>query len=233
MAYDKLKRTRLTDKVVKIIYDELCNGKLKAGDKLASEIELSEQLGIARTTIREAYSQLIGLGLVERGNYGLYVTKDPTKSVQAGLGSLLLKNWELSKLFEARMAIEGEIIMIACEKASNNDIRALREINEQMRCFNNDEKNYWKKDMEFHNKIVEICDNEILSSMRQIVYDMFEKFEEQVTQLESVKQRTYQWHADIVTAFENKDGEKARVVTYESFAASEEGLSLLGVNIDT
>lgn len=56
------------------IGSQILNGKLAAGDKLPTERELVEQLGVSRTVLREALSGLEALGLLEtRGTRGRWV----------------------------------------------------------------------------------------------------------------------------------------------------------------
>ena len=52
--------------VVEWVRDNIANGTLKSGDRLMSEMELSEQFGVSRQTIRHATGELVNEGLLTR-----------------------------------------------------------------------------------------------------------------------------------------------------------------------
>ena len=51
--------------IMRQITDAIAGGRLKPGDKLASHLELSEQLVIAPLTVKKAYDELEALGYIE------------------------------------------------------------------------------------------------------------------------------------------------------------------------
>jgi len=227
MAFQKVTRTRLVDKVVESIYNQISNGSLRAGDKLPGEIALGEQLGVARPTVREAIGQLIGLGLIERGEYGVLVAQVPTTAVAAKLAPMLLANWETRQLYEARMAIEGEIAVLACARASRKDIEELTRLNRLMLEQCEDDRCYWELDMAFHQLVAKTCGNDILISMHDIINDLFKKYEKSIITLAEIKRKTHEWHAGLIEAFKKKDSARARNIMRTSLEASEDALIAL------
>jgi GntR family transcriptional regulator, transcriptional repressor for pyruvate dehydrogenase complex len=227
MAFLKVTRTRLVDKVVESIYNQISNGTLRAGDKLPGEVALGEQLGVARPTVREAIGQLIGLGLIVRGEYGVLVAQVPTSAVAAKLAPMLLANWETRQLYEARMAIESEIAVLACARAARKDIDELTRLNLLMLEQCDDDHSYWELDMAFHRLVAKMCGNDILISMHDIIDDLFRKYEKSIITLEEIKKRTHAWHAGLIEAFRKKDGAQARNIVKTSLQASEEALIAL------
>lgn len=225
MTLPKLSKTRLADKAVKIIYNLISIGKFKPGEKLPGEIQLGEEMGIARTTVREALGQLIGLGLINRGENGMFVSQAPASYVQSRIAPLLLENWEIRKLFESRIIIEGELAVLASARVKKEDINYLKKINDQMLSEYNNGLNYWEKDVMFHDNLAKFADNEILNSMRNILWDMFKKYEKNVMELDSVKKATHKWHSDLIDAVEKQDAYRIRNVIRVSLEASEKGVS--------
>src|SRR5699024_918890 len=69
-----LSRT-ISSEIVSIIKDNLLRGALKPGDKLPTEKELMEQLGVSRTPVREAVKILEAIGVIQikRGE-GMFIT---------------------------------------------------------------------------------------------------------------------------------------------------------------
>ena len=62
--------------IINIIKNKLINGEILPGDKLPTEAELVEQLGVSRTPIREAIKILEAIGIIEikRGE-GMFIQK--------------------------------------------------------------------------------------------------------------------------------------------------------------
>ena len=72
----------LVDRVAEVLSDEITSGRLSPGDRLPSEVQLVEQLGVSRTVVREAVSRLRNAGLVEpRQGSGVFVLAPRVKPV--------------------------------------------------------------------------------------------------------------------------------------------------------
>jgi GntR family transcriptional repressor for pyruvate dehydrogenase complex len=230
VKFSKISKTRLVDKVVEDLYFKISDGTLLPGDKLPGEIALSESLGVGRPTIREAIGQLIGLGLLHRGRYGVFVAQAPSPTVKAKLAPMLLENWEIRKLYEARMVVEGEIAVLACLRATPRHLEKLRELNQLMLEQSDDANHYWELDDQFHQLVAQMSDNTILLTMHQSIRDLFRKYEMSVNTLESIRKQTYVWHTSLIEAFTRKDTEAVRRVVHQSLSASEDALTALQKN---
>jgi len=230
VKFSKISKTRLIDKVVEQLYSKIISGDLLPGEKLPSEISLSRSLGVARPTVREAIGQLIGLGLLYRGRYGVYVAKLPTSTIRAKLAPMLLENWEIRKLYEARMVIEGEIAVLACIRATSQQIERMKELNSMILDHSNDENDYWKLDDQFHQLVAEIADNDILLMVHQSIRDLFKKYEMSVNKLDTIKANTFEWHASLIEAFSNKNIDSVRKIIYQSLTESEHALTIIQRN---
>lgn len=68
VEFASIPKVDLSDAVVEQIRDAVLLGHLRPGDTLPSERELAVQLGVNRTTVREALLRLELLGLIDRGH---------------------------------------------------------------------------------------------------------------------------------------------------------------------
>jgi GntR family transcriptional regulator len=76
----------LYDLAIDAVSDLINNGQFAPGDKLPPETELAEQLGISRSTLREAIGYLESRGVVHRKHgVGLFVAHPIHKTPQRGL----------------------------------------------------------------------------------------------------------------------------------------------------
>ena len=77
---------RLAESIRQAIQD----GRLKAGEQLPSEPEFAEQLGVSRTTLRDAVRMLVSEGTLERRRgVGTFVANNPLINIQEGLETLV------------------------------------------------------------------------------------------------------------------------------------------------
>ncbi len=137
-----------------LVYEELrnaiMNGDMKPGTRMM-EIELADSMGVSRTPIREAIRKLEKEGLV---------TIEPRKG--AYVSTITMQN--IIDIIQVRGTLEGLAAEITATKISPEQVEELREISE---AFNKalgegDTKGMIASDTLFHQKIVEIADNQLL-----------------------------------------------------------------------
>jgi GntR family transcriptional repressor for pyruvate dehydrogenase complex len=224
MKLPRLQRSRLTDQVAEVLYNKITNGELRPGEKLPSEMELSEQLGVARPTVREALSRLIGLGLVTRSGYNMMVAEAPDLAVRAGLVPLFLEQWEIRELYEARILIECDLVSLAIVKATPENIRELREINAKLRDADLSENSYWTNDMQFHSQIASMSGNAVMIAISEIINDIFKRYQSNVEELHAIQAATYKQHEELIDAIERRDEQAAREIVIRTLSGSEKAL---------
>jgi GntR family transcriptional repressor for pyruvate dehydrogenase complex len=120
---------RLADKVASAVTDSIVSGRLAPGDKLPSERELCAQFGVSRPVVREAVRSLIAKGLLaDNPRRGHVVSALGRDTVTESL-TLYLRGQRLDyrKLMEARTVVEVENAGLAAERASPEQVQALRD----------------------------------------------------------------------------------------------------------
>ncbi|MBW8706659.1 putative L-lactate dehydrogenase operon regulatory protein [Streptomyces sp. MBT84] len=122
--------SRVSQLIVDQIRMLLKEERLQPGDRLPSERELCTQFGVSRVTVREALRSLEASGLVEirlgaRG--GAFVTAPSSRRVGEGLADLLsLSPLTATEVTEARLVFELGIVPLIIERATEEDLDALR-----------------------------------------------------------------------------------------------------------
>lgn len=113
-----LKRTTMTERAAEEIKKYLISGQVKPGDKLLTETEFADQLGVGRSTVREAIRTLQAMGYVElrpgRGAFAVITSPDDEFSMRENAiryfkgnqGSLndFLEVWNLIEPYAASLA---------------------------------------------------------------------------------------------------------------------------------
>lgn len=231
MKLPKLARSTLVDQTVDVLYQQILKGEIKPGDKLPGELEMGKQLGVARTTVREAYSHLIGLGILERKENGIYVTTEPSSIIDSKLSSFILMNWELHQFYEARKILESELAYLAAERATPDDIDRLNKINEYFKENEIEDDDYWKYDRMFHLELAELADNDILFSMYKLLMEIYKKFENDIFKLnKSGVRNPYVTHKNIIEAIKDNDPIRSKQLVLEMLSSAEKDLVRLKVN---
>jgi GntR family transcriptional repressor for pyruvate dehydrogenase complex len=107
-------------------------GEFVPGQQLPSERELATQLGVSRTTVREALQRLHAAGYVTtrrgRGGGTFVQTDAGTAESEEMIRRALLPAWEeLTEVLDFRQLIEQQIARTAAERRDDNDIKVIRE----------------------------------------------------------------------------------------------------------
>lgn len=188
----------------------LVEKRFRTGDKLPNELELAQELGISRVTLREAVRILCTRGIVEiRRGRGTFVTANGnTMADLTPLGNLAVSNRDL---LEIRMMAEPAVAYYAAKRASAEEKRRIRELSDRIEhILTNDRDNIQERlrlEQDFHNAIASASHNpfmnQLLPIMNKSIYNDVVHVEESVTY-------SLQDHREIVHFIEIGDAEGAK-----------------------
>lgn len=160
-------------------------GSITPGDRLPPERDLAAQLGISRTSLRQALSALEALGVLEiRHGAGVYVRDTEPDQMTHSLAVVLVEqNRRLPEVMEARMALERFISGLAAGRRTNEDVGRARAALAAM------EKDIEagglgaEADAEFHAAIAAAAHNRVLEGlMARLAEDIARVREESLSQ---------------------------------------------------
>ncbi|WHH59862.1 FadR/GntR family transcriptional regulator [Petroclostridium sp. X23] len=165
----------IVDTVVQRITDAITGGELKPGDKIPTEIEMSESFGVGRNSIREAIKILTALGVLEiiRPN-GTYVSsKFSEKMIDPLVYYLILEKDSSAAVIELRRFFEVGILELAIQKVGVEDIKRLEDIvSELIKEVSQENKDYEKIadiDLAFHKEVIQITRNPLMNKIGDII----------------------------------------------------------------
>jgi GntR family transcriptional repressor for pyruvate dehydrogenase complex len=119
----------LTDQAIDRVKDMLLTGELQPGDRLPPEKELSERLGLSRSSLREAVKalEIIRVLDVRRGD-GTYVTSLRPDVLLEALSFVadVQQDASVLELLEVRRILEPEAAALATVRAQPSDVAELR-----------------------------------------------------------------------------------------------------------
>ena len=90
MTFQPIKTKKIYEEIMEQIRQMIAQGDLKPGDKLPSERELADTLGVSRTSVREALTALGALGIIDvKSGEGTFIRRSNDSETFEPLGLLL------------------------------------------------------------------------------------------------------------------------------------------------
>ncbi|MFQ5962146.1 MAG: FadR/GntR family transcriptional regulator [Candidatus Methylomirabilales bacterium] len=206
-----VRKTKVYEDIVAQLKDLIAEGKLKPGDQLPSERELSETFQVSRASVREAIRSLESMGLIEiRQGEGTYVAS----SVETLLASIAFaiqhQRDPLIQVFEARKILEPAIAALAAERATAEEMGQLETIlDEQARQIAEGETGV-EADTRFHSALADAAKNDVLLRLNEAIVDRLRETRERSLQTEGRPPRSLAGHREILHAIHSKDPAQAR-----------------------
>ncbi len=207
-----VEKKRAYEDIVKQILSLIEKGRLKRGDQLPVERELSEAFKVSRATVREAIFSLESMKLVQRRQGdGTYVIASSEEAlVQPLAGALFHEKDDIIDIFSIRKIVEPEMAQLASEHATPEEISELEEVlREQERKVRNAEDPV-QADAEFHHLLARMAKNRVLERLLLALLDLLGKTREKYLQTEERVEKSLQGHQAILAAIKNGNGTAAR-----------------------
>jgi DNA-binding FadR family transcriptional regulator len=222
----KVTKISLVDEVIRALRQMLEKDIWTAGSKLPSELELSRQLGVGRSTIREALRVLGHLGLVEsRTGLGTYVTQQTISNNPIELPQTAET---LVELFEFRKAIEIPAARLAAERRTTRQMKEIREAWD--RCAqavqSNSATEFARLDFLFHLSIVKASQNRFFISAYEGLIEAFKGNVKLILGQGQLRSMLH-FHDVLIEAIANGDADHAEHAVRDNFVETDVRLGLL------
>jgi len=169
------RRDLAADQVVEYVRRLILDGRLTTGSRLRTERELSEELGVSRTSVRAGIQSLVAKGvLVSRRRAGTFVAAGPPVLDTEALGFFAaLHVVSLREMFEARRALEVKVIGMAAKRAKAEDLAAISDAVTGMYAAVGDPREFLVYDITFHRALAAASGNKILASVIEMLSAVF------------------------------------------------------------
>jgi DNA-binding FadR family transcriptional regulator len=152
----------LSERVAEQLRQRITSGEFPVGSLLPGELDLAEELGVSRNSVREALRALVHAGMLgARAGYGTNVTA--TSDVAPALARRVDQDRAVD-VAEVRGILEREGARLAAGRASAEQVRALREAL-AARASAADAGEYAAADIAFHRLLLETSGNALLAEI--------------------------------------------------------------------
>ncbi|WP_339109049.1 FCD domain-containing protein [Thioclava sp. GXIMD4216] len=218
MPFRKIESEKLATAIVRQIEELILQGILRPGERLPSERELSERLGVSRPSLREAISELQDQGLLcTRAGAGVFVADVLGSAFSPALIRLFSSSDQAVYDYLAfRRDVEGLAAERAARFASDTDLQVIDSLFKRMEAAHS-KRSYTEEaalDAQFHLAIVEASHNVIMLHMMRAMFELLSEgvfynrsmlFKNRVTRAELLNQ-----HRAMNEAIQKRDGIAAR-----------------------
>ena len=218
MPFQKVTPEKLSGAVTRQIEQLILRGILRPGERLPSERDLAEKLGVSRPSLREAVAELQDKGLVaSRAGAGIFVADVLGNAFSPALTRLFADHSEAVFDYVAfRRDLEGLAAERAARLASDTDLKVIAAIHDKMLNAHaqNDPDREARLDAEFHMAIIEASHNVIMlhmmRSMFQLLRDGVFYNRQVIFRQADTRDVLLKQHSAINSAIQARDPEAAR-----------------------
>jgi len=222
MGFKNIKRNSTSEKIIQQIKEQINKGDLKAGEKLPSERQLSEIMGVSRTSVREAFQALAYSGYLNviQGK-GAFITESAKAHDQLNNFIESIADMSLDRIIEARIMFEGEFARLAAINVTDKEIEEIDKNFQEMKNANTTGL-FIIKDWDFHLSVAKATHNQFMSTLMEIFVGLLHKETFRIINCsESIKDRTIKTIEKFVKALRNRDSERARELMIENLKGIE------------
>lgn len=210
----RLKRETLRGRIVQEIKRAIIEGNLKPGDRLPTEMELAESLGVSRSSVREATKALEFIGVLSSspkngcvvGNFDMHSVVDQLRFHLEARGATL------EELLDARQLLEVGVLPLTARHGTDSDFDELQaSIDEMQKAIKAGDTGI-ESDVVFHSGIFKAAQNRVLQSFSDLIKEFFAQFQREVMEQGKNGLLSIKEHQQICDALRKRDAVMAQEV---------------------
>jgi len=209
VSLSPVQRRKLTETVAEQLLTAI--RELPAGTKVPSERTLTKELGVGRSTVREALNGLATLGVVEiRHGQGVFVTGDSSPVSEPSAIAAALERGVTSEFIEARLIVEVEVARLAARRRTEEDLaRMSAALAEQEARLDGSLEALVDVAASFNVLLAEAAHNEVLAAMIQSFVSLMLERGPRVYSLEGFREWDLQEHRGLFEAVRDREPDRA------------------------
>ncbi|MEU1144945.1 FadR/GntR family transcriptional regulator [Streptomyces sp. NPDC005863] len=222
MPLGSVRPSPLVEQAAARLRAQITDGTWPVGTRLPGETTLAQELGVGRSTLREALRALAGAGLVRsRQGAGVFViATEPVADWPARL-----RRAAVTDVYEVRMLVEAQAARLAALRRTDEDLAAMRAALDGRRAAAaGADAEFVDADIALHAAVVAAAHNPVLTdlfaqftpALRTGLVDLLELTDVRAAEANHGDAA----HAALVDAVETRDAERAARVAQEELEAT-------------
>jgi GntR family transcriptional repressor for pyruvate dehydrogenase complex len=207
-----IERTKLTTSVFEQLLSYVVKGSWKPGERIPPERELCQQLGIARTSLREALKAMELVGMLDsRVGDGTFVCPRSEFLSRPLLWAFTgTDHEELQEIMEARTIIEENLAGLAAKRGSSEDIQSIGRAVQLMRDSIARGDSILEADMAFHMAVSAAAKNGVMLNAVQLLRNLLRQWLQYKVLIPDIPRAVLKRHAAIYRAIAARKPNAAR-----------------------
>ena len=217
-----IRNPKAYDQVIEVIKDKIKKGKIKKGDKLPSEREMAESLGLSRASVREALRALEVIGLIESiQGAGNYIRTNFDNSLIEPLSLMfMLQESSVKEMYDLRETLELQCVKLSARYIEENELGLLTAILNRMYLAKTEEESL-ELDIEFHYLIAKTSRNMLLINVIEVLSQLMDEFirksRMQILHEGNTRENLLEIHENLLRALKCREEAKASQAMKEHF----------------
>jgi GntR family transcriptional repressor for pyruvate dehydrogenase complex len=208
---EPIKKTRVAEEVADRIRTLILDGTFPQGQPLPSERVLTEQFGVSRGSIRDAFRMLETIGLIEtqhgKGTFPRELTVD---RLVAPLASMMTFQQDLQEeLLDVRRMFEPAVARVAAQRATEKDFVDLQRILDAQRRKLKSGQSAIVEDTAFHSALARSTRNRVVVSLMATLNDLLVESRTLSLKQKGRPAKSVEGHESVVAALRLRDADAA------------------------
>jgi GntR family transcriptional repressor for pyruvate dehydrogenase complex len=218
----------IVSSVIDRIREALLRRDLKPGDYLPSETELTQTLGVSKSSVREAVKMLQAMGVVEvrRGQGTLVRTQPGAGYISPMIFQLIMESGYPDDLVELRLMFEPAFTVMAMRRATDEDLARIGKALERLEASVRSRTQVAEDDLAFHLAILRATGNRLVVRIGETIFQLFEPSIS--ISMQHIPERAVQDHRRIYEALCARDEVRLREAVLQSYDGWKESLHRTG-----
>lgn len=212
-----IKKPSIANTVMQRITQAIMNREIKPGDLLPSEAVLSENMGVGKSSVREAIKMLNIMGVVESiQGEGTFVRNSvDEEGINPLIYQMILFQGGTNDIFELRSMFEPAYVLLAMKNATEEDTKKIREAVDKLEARVLVNMQTARDDLAFHEAILRATHNPYVVKIGLTILQLFEASIR--SSMSEIPEQAVTDHKHILNAFLEKDEKKLLEAVYKSF----------------
>ena len=215
MSYQPLDRRKVYVQIAEQLLGQIGSRRLKPGDVLPPERELTQTFSVGRSSIREALRMLESQGVIAPANGGAFVVADAPNPLESSLRLLFALDEDagMHDLFELRQILECEAAALAAERHGEEHLREMAEATAEMAASlaaTDGADRFIDADLRFHLALADATGNRLVTHSMHAVRDVLRRALSTVYHVPQSPESAVVEHNAIRAAVAAGDAAKAR-----------------------
>lgn len=219
MSLSNRRPLKRSEVIARDLAQYIVDSNLPAGAMLPREKDMIEQLGVGRTTLREALRILETRGVltIRSGPGGGPVVRHPQPSDLTEALTLILqfKRATLTEVMDARIWLEPTAARMAASNITKAEIQRLRDINGEIRSNIDSDERIMLANQAFHNVITGATGNLVVQVFNETLMTVADSGIDDVSHSKNTKRVTVDGHEKIIDALAAKDPDASEAAMRE------------------